>query len=91
MPEAVSTKRTVGDNVSDRGPRLCEHGCGGSSVNKSGTTGWDCVGVNEEDCGSAQFSSVAQLCPSLCNPMNRSTPGLPVHRQLPELTQTHVH
>ena len=40
---------------------------------------------------SVQFSSVAQLCPTLCDPMNRSTPGLPVHHQLPELTQTHVH
>ena len=38
-----------------------------------------------------QFSSVAQLCPTLCNPMNRSTPGLPVHHQLPESTQSHVH
>ena len=38
-----------------------------------------------------QFSSVAQYCPTLCNPMNRSTPGLPVHHQLPEFTQTHVH
>ena len=38
-----------------------------------------------------QFSSVAQLCPTLCDPMNRSMPGLPVHHQLPELTQTHVH
>ena len=36
-------------------------------------------------------SSVAQLCPTLCNPMNCSTPGLPVHHQLPESTQTHVH
>ena len=36
-------------------------------------------------------SSVAQSCPTLCNPMNRSTPGLPVHHQLPEFTQTHVH
>ena len=36
-------------------------------------------------------SSVAQLCPTLCDPMNRSTPGLPVHHQLPELTETHVH
>jgi len=35
--------------------------------------------------------SVAQLCPTLCDPMNRSTPGLPVHHQLPEFTQTHVH
>ena len=41
--------------------------------------------------GSVQFSSVTQLCPTLCNPMNRSTPGLPVHHQLPEFTQTHVH
>ena len=38
-----------------------------------------------------QFSSVAQLCPTVCNPMDCSTPGLPVHHQLPELTQTHVH
>ena len=37
-----------------------------------------------------QFSSVAQLCPTLCDPMNCSTPGLPVHHQLPEFTQTHV-
>ena len=40
---------------------------------------------------SVQFSSVAQLCPTLCYPMNRSTPGLPVHHQLLEFTQTHVH
>ena len=37
------------------------------------------------------FSSVTQLCPTLCNPMNCSTSGLPVHHQLPEFTQTHVH
>ena len=37
-----------------------------------------------------QFSSVTQSCPTLRDPMNRSTPGLPVHHQLPELTQTHV-
>ena len=40
---------------------------------------------------SVQFSSVSQLCLTLCNPMNCSTPGLPVRHQLPELTQTHVH
>ena len=40
---------------------------------------------------SVQFSSVAQLCPTLCDPMNHSTPGLPVHHQLPESTQTRVH
>ena len=38
-----------------------------------------------------QFSSVAQSCPTLCDPMNCSTSGLPVHHQLPEFTQTHVH
>ena len=41
--------------------------------------------------GSVQFSSVTQLCPTLCDPMNRSTPGLPVHHHLSEFTQTHVH
>ena len=38
-----------------------------------------------------QFSSVTQLCPILCDPMSCSTPGLPVHHQLPEFTQTHIH
>ena len=38
-----------------------------------------------------QFSSVAQSCPTLCDPMNHSTPGLPVHHQLPKFTQTHIH
>ena len=40
---------------------------------------------------SVQFSSVAQSCPTLCDPMNRRTPGLPVHHQLLEFTQTHIH
>ena len=40
---------------------------------------------------SVQFSSFAQSCPTLCDPMNCSTPGLPVHHQLPEFTQTHIH
>ena len=40
---------------------------------------------------SVQFSSVAQSCPTLCDPMNHSTPGLPVHNKLPEFTQTHAH
>ena len=40
---------------------------------------------------SIQFSSVTQSCPALCNPMNHSTPGLPVHHPLPEFTQTPVH
>ena len=40
---------------------------------------------------SVQFSSVAQPRPTLCDPMDCSTPGLPIHHQLPEFTQTHVH
>ena len=40
---------------------------------------------------SVLFSSFAQLCPTFCDPMNCSTPGLPVHHQLPQFTQTHVH
>ena len=46
---------------------------------------------NSVSLSSVQFSSVVQSCPTLCDPMNRSTPGLPVHHQLPEFTQTHVH
>ena len=42
------------------------------------------------DTSSVQFSSVAQLCPTLCDPMNRSTPGLPVHHKLREFAQTHA-
>ena len=41
--------------------------------------------------GSVQFSSVAQSCPTVCDPMDHSTPDLPVHHQLPEFTQSHVH
>ena len=40
---------------------------------------------------SVQFSSGSQSCPTLCDPLNRSTPGLPVHHQIPKFTQTHVH
>ena len=53
------------------------------------------LAINEEIMnerkGEDQFSSVAQSFPTLCDPMNRSTPGLPVYHQLPEFTQTHVH
>ena len=47
--------------------------------------------MNKSRWCSVQFSSVTQLCPTLCDPMNRSMPGLPVHHQLPEFTQTQVH
>ena len=55
--------------------------CGNSEINKY-------IASNSR---SDQIRSVTQLCPILCDPMNRSTPGLPVHHQLPEFTQTHVH
>ena len=48
-------------------------------------------GMTVKGFSSVQFSSVAQSCPTLCDPMNRSMPGLPVHHQLPEFTETHVH
>ena len=47
--------------------------------------------ANSYHLAKVQFRSVAQSCPTLCDPMNCSTPGLPVHYQLPEFTQTHVH
>ena len=47
--------------------------------------------ISPQIISSVQFSSVAQSCPTLCDPMNCSTPGLPVHHQLSESTQTHVH
>ena len=49
------------------------------------------ITLSSLDCGDCCCFSAAQLCPTLCDPMNRSTPGLPVHHQLPEFTQTHVH
>ena len=55
----------------------------------SGRRGWD--DLRENSIETYTFSSVAQSRPTFCDPMDRSTPGLPVHHQLPELAQTHVH
>ena len=60
--------------------------CGQESLRRSGIA----IMVNKSP-KCSQFSSVAQSCPTLCNPMNCSTPGLPVLHQVPEFTQTHVH
>ena len=49
------------------------------------------MGKSESEQKVSQFSSAAQSCLTLCDPMNHSTPGLPVHHQLPEFTQTHIH
>ena len=51
---------------------------------------WNVRSMNQGKFSSVQFSSVAKSCPTLCDPMNHSTPGLPVHHHLPEFTQTHV-
>ena len=53
----------------------------------SNNTTFKCIEVSHDD----KFSSVAQLCPTLCNTMDCSMPGLPVHHQLLEFTQTYVH
>ena len=55
-----------------------------------GEDSWDSL-RSEEHTSELQFSSVAQLCPPLCDPMDCSTPGFPVHQQLTESAQTHVH
>ena len=54
-------------------------------------TVWGVLKKLEIELPSDQIRSVAQSCPTLCDAMNRSTPGLPVHHQLPEFTETHVH
>ena len=55
-------------------------------------SGWKGLGYQTPLCQlSVQFSSIAQSCPTLCDPMNCSTQVFPVHHQLPEFTQTHVH
>ena len=84
-----------------RHPQLKEETPGESEGEGSlgGCRPWGCRDrqdvATEQQCkvrfSSAQFSSVAQSYLTLCDPMNRSTPGLPVHHQLPESTQTHVH
>ena len=81
MSKMVKLKRiSVGKKRKKKGLRLC-FGSIELDVSVEYTSGKYSV----------QFSSVAQLCPTLCNPMNHSTPGLPLHHQLPEFTQTHVH
>ena len=64
---------------------------GGLSMSESAEQLWVLLIFLEVRKGSVQFSSVAQSCLTLCNPMNHSTPGLPVHHQLPEFTQIHIH
>ena len=55
----------------------------------SGKIGWGTLSLHSPP--ASLFSSVSQLCPTLCYPMDRSMPSFPVHHQFPELTQTNVH
>ena len=66
--------------------RLTRNKQGGIFGDNEGT--WVYTSIKSLNC---QFSSVTQLRPTLCDPMNRSMPGLPVHRQLLEFIQTHIH
>ena len=70
--------------ASPRKPWLLRH------MGYTGAASWLCYMRLCHGCVTAQFSSVTQSCLTLCDPMNRSTPGLPAHYQLPELAQTHV-
>ena len=62
-----------------------------ASVLPMNIQGWCALGFTGLISLSDQIRSVTQSCPTPCDPMNRSTPGLPVHHQLPEYTQTHIH
>ena len=73
--------RSMGKRGEWQGPRATGPCTQGSSI-------WI---VNNWKFMFGEFSSVAQLCPTLCDPMDCGTPGLPVHHQLPEFTETHVH
>ena len=81
---AHRSQREVRNQGGCQGPSEGEEGVGGGALGKEQE---EKEGVTK----SVQFSSVAQSCPILCDPMNHSMPGLPVHHQLPEFTQTHVH
>ena len=77
-------RKKNGQLFSPQGNNGSLHPWAGSPMNLVSTTG-------RLTPTSVPFSSVAQSCPTLCDPMNCSTPGFPVHHQLPEFTQTHVH
>ena len=73
-------------------PSYCKHCCKEHwATCVSFNSGFLAVYAHQWDFWVIQFSSVSQLCPTLCHPMNQRTPGLPVHHQHLESTQTHVH
>ena len=78
------------DSITAKG-RKFQSWCGTPGWQRRPHSGWESKILSTLLFSSVQFSWVPQLCPSLCNPMNHSTPGLPVHHQFLEFTQTHVH
>ena len=87
VPQGNSWSSPVTPSMDD------DEAVGGSRLLTSGVSAWNPelgFNMNPSNC-TVQFSSVTQSCPTLCDPMNSSMPGLPVHHQLPEFTQTHVY
>ena len=78
-------KQTLGDSKGQGGLMWCSP-WGGKEADTI-----EQLNNNNKGISILQFSSVAQSCPTLCDPMNHSMPGLPVHHQLLEFTQTHIH
>ena len=73
-------------------PSSCLSGKAGDAETREEQPGNNSAGLSQSSgSASVQFSSVPQLCRTLHDPMDCSTPGLPVHHQLPEFTQTHLH
>ena len=83
--EKYKAKKGHRDGLGSHLLQLCAL-CTASNLGSENKSNWSPSGIS-----SVQFSSVAQSCLTLCDPVNRSTPGLPVHYQLPEFTQIHVH
>ena len=82
-------KKTTKDEWMHEAGQVEKEGLRKDTVNWEAHSCWRTWGQNLDLC--VQFSAVSQSCPTLCDPMDCSTAGLPVHHQLPEFTQTHVH
>ena len=85
----TATQRWVQPEARLKNSTLSSHASKPLHSSQGAAVWWDRLPLNSP--GQRKFSSVAQSCRTLCDPMNRSTPGLPVHHYLPEFTQTHVH
>ena len=87
MHESESESEVVSDSQRRHGLNL--PGSSGHGIVQARVLEWVAIAFSSQGL-SVQFSSVAQLCPTLCDPVNRSKPGLPVHHKLLEFTQTHA-